>query len=58
MCVNLKLVQGHCAISSLCTHAEMLAYADVHYKMAVISNGFVTFVSDLIKDMRVPRVKL
>ena len=52
MCVNLKIVQGRCAISRLHTHAEMLAFADVHHKMAVISNGFVTFISDLIKDMR------
>lgn len=52
MCVNLKIVQGRCAISRLHAHAEMLAFADVHHKMAVISNGFVTFISDLIKDMR------
>ena len=56
MCAGLKSVQGHCAISTLCTHTEMLPYAD--HNMAVISNGFVTFVSDLIEDMRDLETKL
>jgi len=58
MCADLKVVQGRCAISRLRTHTEMLPYADVHHNMAVISNGFVTFVSDLIEDMRDLETKL